>query len=278
MVFFNEGDSFAFTTSTFDTDLLRDKAQEYHVAMIDKPGLSFCDTIRTNERDPYKILENYSPPDYYIQNLSLDWRVQSARAVISFLIKNGYFNSTKIVVWGFSEGGQVVPKLAAEDKRITHVVSVVGSGLNQFYDNIISARIKVAKGEYTHQEAQSEVDGYLSTFKEIYKNPAATDRTFSGHTYKRWASFCAEDPFVLLTKLSIPIYMLAGSADNNSPIYGLDYVPLEFARLGKENLTYDVCIGCNHFQTVVETTDENLKGKSLGDAYRKKISLWLNSH
>lgn len=278
MVFFMEGDSFAYTTSTFDSELLRNKEKEYHVVMIDKPGLPFCDTVKTNDRDPYKILENYTPPAYYTENLSLEWRVQSARSVITYLIKNKFYNNSKIVVWGFSEGGQVVPKLAAEDKRVTHLVSVVGSGLNQLYDNIIGTRLKVAKGEYTHQEAQSEIDGYLFTFKDIYKNPKATDKTFSGHTYKRWASFCAEDPMVSLTKLTIPIYMLVGSADGNSPIYGLDYVPLEFARLRKENLTYEVCVGCDHFQTIVESHDEKLKGKNLGEEYRKKITQWLNSH
>lgn len=278
MVFYNEGESFSFTTCTFDSELLRQQAKEFHFVMINKPGLHFCDTIKTNQRDPYKILENYIPPRYYTENLSMEWRVASARAVISFLIKNNFYDRSKIVAWGFSEGGQVVPRLAAQDKRVTHVVSVVGSGLNQFYDHIIKTRIKVVKGEYTHQKAQLEIDSYLFQFKEIYNHRNATDKTFDGHSYKRWASFCAEDPVKSLVQLTIPIYMVVGSADVNSPIYGLDYVPLEFARLRKENLTYDVCVGCDHFQTIIETPDDSLKEKSLGGEYLKKIAEWLNRH
>ena len=41
--------------------------------------------------------------------------------------------------------------------------------------------------------------------------------------------------------------MLVGTEDANSPIYGLDYVPLDFIRADKTNLTYDVCVGCNHW-------------------------------
>jgi pimeloyl-ACP methyl ester carboxylesterase len=278
MMFYVEGDSFAYTTSTFDVNLLSRMTKDFHFVMIDKPGLHFCDTIKSNERDPYKLMRNYTPPAYYTETLSLGWRVKSASAVITYLIKNKYFDNSKIIVWGYSEGGQVVPKIASEDKRVTHVVSVVGSGLNQFYDNLMSTRMKVVKGEYTHQEAQSEIDSYLYTFREIYKNPEATDKTFNGHTYKRWASFCAEDPYRILAQLTIPVYMLAGSADNNSPVYGLDYVPLEFARLKKNNLTYEVCVGCDHFQTIIESGDETLKGKNVGAEYREKILRWINTH
>ena len=49
--------------------------------------------------------------------------------------------------------------------------------------------------------------------------------------------------------------MLVGSSDENSPIYGLDYIPLEYLRLGKNNLTYDVCVDCDHFQNRTTVKD-----------------------
>jgi len=38
--------------------------------------------------------------------------------------------------------------------------------------------------------------------------------------------------------LHVPISIIA-AADENSPVYGLDDVSLDFIRLGKKNLTYD---------------------------------------
>ena len=261
--------------TTFHAEIIAQTKKDYHFVLIDKPGFNFCDTIQTESMDLSNLLENYEVPAYYNETLSLSWRVNSIKAVITYLTKNGYHDGKKIVAWGYSEGGQVVPKLAAEDKRVTHVVSVVGAGLNQFYDFITSVRVKVAKGELTHQQGQAEIDQSLATFKEIYADPNSTTKFFSGHTYKRWASFCSDVPLEHLSKLTIPIYMVVGSADSNSPILGLDYVPLEFARLGKKNLTYEVCVGCDHFQTIIESADEKERGKNVGNEITERIQAWL---
>ncbi len=262
--------------TTFHNEIIDLVKSDYHYVLIDKPGFNFCDTIQTEEKDLSVLMENYQAPAYYHETLSLSWRVNSIKAVITYLIKNGYHDGKKIVAWGYSEGGQVVPKLADEDKRVTHVISVVGAGLNQFYDFITSVRIRVAKGELTHQQGQAEIDELYKTFNDIYTDPNSTTKFFSGHTYKRWASFCSDVPLEHLRKLTIPIYMAVGSADTNSPIYGLDYVPLEFSRLGKKNLTYEVCVGCDHFQTIIESADEKEKGKNVGAEINQRIFTWIS--
>ena len=278
LCFYIQGDSSSKVLTTFETNVMKMARADFHYVVIDKPGLAFCDTISFSGNDMSELLENYTPPDYYTENLSLEWRVQSARAVIRYLINQGYADKTKIIAWGYSEGGQVVPRLAAEDKRVTHVISVVGSGLNQLYDPIISIRVKIAKGELSHEAGQKKIEELLKQFKDIYQHKDATNKHFEGHTYKRWASFGLADNLNNLTKLTIPIYMLAGTADTNSPILGLDYVPLEFLRLGKTNLTYDVCVGCNHYQQVVESTDKEKSGTELGEIYVNKILKWINHH
>jgi pimeloyl-ACP methyl ester carboxylesterase len=259
--------------TTFENNIIPKTSNDYHLVMLDKPGLSFCDTVVTN--DINTVMEDYAVPAYYTKTLSLTWRVEAISAVITYLIKNGYHDGTKIIAWGFSEGGQVVPKLAAQDKRITHLVSVVGAGLNQFDDFINASRIKVIKGELTPQQSQDEIDTYMKNFKYIYEDPTSTTKFFEGHTYKRWASFCSDVPLESLVKLTIPIYMLAGSADVNSPIAGLDYVPLEFLRKGKKNLTYEVCVGCDHFQNVIQPSSPDEKGKSRNEEFMTRILEWL---
>lgn len=246
-----KGKGFDATANTFNTGILANTKEKYHYIILDKPGTPFCDTITTNqstkEYDVHKVTENYKFSNEYTKRLSLQWRVEATKKVVSYLVKHQFWNHTKIVAYGFSEGAQVVPALAVEDKRITHIAAVAGSGLNQFYDGIIGWRIRAAKGEITQQQAQDSIDASMKSIADVYKNPTATDKEIGGHSYLRGASFCSIPPFEQLRKLTIPIYMVAATDDKSSPVYGLDYVLLDFIRLGKTNLTYENCVGCNHY-------------------------------
>jgi len=271
-----KGKGFSALSNTFSPDNLAKIRNRYHYIILDKPGTPFCDTVTTSqsakEYNLHEVLENYRFSDEYTRRLSLQWRVDATRKVIAYLLKHKYWDHTKIVAYGYSEGAQVVPALAVEDKHITHVAAIVGSGLNQFYDFIIRWRIKAAKGELTQQQAQDSIDAALKNIADIYDHPTATGKEFEGHSYKRWASFCAQAPFEQLRKLTIPIYMVAATADSSSPVYGLDYVPLEFLRLGKKNLTYEACVGCNHY--LASTED----GKQVSHDYLEKILDWVDKY
>ncbi|MCF0053612.1 hypothetical protein LXM25_26300 [Dyadobacter sp. LJ53] len=270
-----QGKKFVTTPITFNEELFSKTKDKYHYIILGKPGTSFCDTLNLDvsvkeyQENPSQVLFVYKPSEEYTRRLSLNWRVQATQLAINYLVKNGFWDKTKIVAFGYSEGGQVVPSLAVADKRVTHIAPVVGSGLNQLYDGIISWRIKAAKGELTQQQAQDSVEASFTRIAEIYKNPTAADKETGGHSYLRWASFGTIIPFEQLRKLSIPIYMIAASQDDSSPIYGLDYVRLEFMRLGKTNLVYDTCVGCNHYLG----SPENSKPASV--SYVDKILAWV---
>nr|WP_293833845.1 hypothetical protein [uncultured Arsenicibacter sp.] len=270
-----QGNKFVTTPITFNEELLSKTKEKYHYIILGKPGTSFCDTLNVDlsvaeyQKNPSQVLFVHKPSREYTKRLSLYWRVQATRAVISYLINHGFWDQKTIAAYGYSEGGQVVPSLAVEDKRVTHIASVVGSGLNQLYDGIISWRIKAAKGELTQQQAQDSVEASFKRIADIYKHSTVTDKETGGHSYQRWASFGTVIPFEQLRKLTIPIYMIAASQDDSSPIYGLDYVRLEFLRLGKTNLVYDTCVGCNHFLN----SPENSTSASV--SYIDKILAWL---
>ncbi|KAA6438744.1 hypothetical protein FEM33_15930 [Dyadobacter flavalbus] len=270
-----QGEKFVTTPVTFNEELFSKTKDRCHYIILGKPGTSFCDTLNLDvsvaayQKNPSQVLFAYKPSREYTNRLSLNWRVQATQAVISYLINHGYWDQTKIVTYGYSEGGQVVPSLAVKDKRVTHIATVVGSGLNQLYDGIMSWRIKAAKGELTQQQAQDSIDVSFKRIADIYKNPARTDKETGGHSYLRWASFGTVVPFEQLRKLTIPIYMIAASQDESSPIYGLDYVRLEFLRLGKTNLVYDTCVGCNHYLSSSESN------KDVNVSYVDKILAWV---
>jgi hypothetical protein len=270
-----KGKHFGATYNTFNDQLKAAVKKHFHYIILDKPGTPFCDTIVTDKDakhyDQHALISGYNFSKEYTNRLSLGWRVAATKKVITYMIQHHFWDGTKIVAYGYSEGAQVVPSLAVADKRVTHVVAIAGSGLNQFYDGTMAWRIKAAKGEITYQQAQDSIDADLKQIKDIYQHPEDTKLKYQGHSYKRWASFGLNPPIEKLRMLNIPIYMVVSTADNNSPIYGLDYVQLEFIRLGKTNLTYDACVGCDHY---LNSTDS---GKTInhGEEYMAKILKWL---
>ncbi|MES2515913.1 MAG: hypothetical protein V4580_17295 [Bacteroidota bacterium] len=269
-----KGNKFSTTSISFSSLLLEKTKEKFHYVVLGKPGTAFCDTInldlgveefRKNGSRAVTLNYNFSPE--YTKRLSLYWRVEATKKVIAYLIKHGFWDHTNLISYGYSEGGQVVPALAVAEKRITHVIPVVGSGLNQFYGDILEWRIKAQRGEISHQAAQDSIVSYMAKITDIYKNPTDVTKEFGGHSYKRWVSFGSSLPFENLRKLDIPIYLISASADHNSPIYSLDYIWLDFVRLGKNNLKYDTCVGCDHYLNNVDT--------KLQIDYFQKILDWL---
>lgn len=270
-----KGSGFGEVVNSFNAQLQAATKNKYRYVVLGKPGTNFCDSVNTNSDvshyDKNALVANYRFSKEYTQRLSLGWRVNATEKVITYMIQHKMWDGGKIVAYGYSEGGQVVPSLAVDDKRVTHIISVVGSGMNQFYDNILEWRVKAAKGEVTQQQAQDSIDLCFKQIGDIYRHPNSTTLEYNGHSYKRWASFGLNVPFEKLRKLNIPIYMIVSTADDHSPIYGLDYVKLEFIRLGKTNLTYDPCVDCDHFLN----SNDNGKKANQGD-YIWKILKWLD--
>ena len=184
----------------------------YRILLISKPGIPFVDKVES-DKNGFPI---YPKPTEYTQNLSLNWRVESANSVINNLINQKKIDTSKIVVLGFSEGAQAAPALAKVNKSITHLLLFGGNGLNQLFDPIINARMKATRGQLSEIDAQKEIDSLFAEYKRIYNEPENTNKEWWGHTYKRWASFTKDDPYKFLLDLEIPIYIANGSLDENS--------------------------------------------------------------
>ena len=216
-------------------------SKDFQVILISKPGVPFLAEVKTEPSGrPY-----FPPPDSYVEQLSLDWRVRSADLIINQLMGESTNIKKEVVILGFSEGAQVGPFLANTNKDVSHLILFGGNGLNQFIDPIISARIDARLGRISENESQYIVDSLFKNYEGIYADPTNTEKNWWGHTYLRWASFTAEDPVRALSELDIPIYFANGSLDENS-VLSADYIKLEFLRNRKKNLTYRTYPGMDH--------------------------------
>ena len=181
------------------------------------------------------------PEIYQLQN-SLDDRVFRANQVIDTLCVRYVFN--KVIVYGHSEGAPVAAKLATENKQITHLGFWAGNALPDFFDFALESRKAFYRGEISVKESQKQIDELINTFvHDIATDSVNTEG--NGYTNKRWWSY-AEPPINHLLKLDIPIFVQVATNDESAPIESSYLIPLEFARLGKTNLSYNVCVGCDH--------------------------------
>ncbi len=253
-------------------------ADHYHVAFISKVGTPFCDTLIAEKINPLQNFEDYQPSEGYIQKCGLDWEVEASKVALNALSKQLSNSENKVIALGISEGGQLVPKLAHEYAGITHLVGLVTTGLNQFYSSIINRRMDAAMGKITHQEAQDAIDSLLAVYKKIYSDPESTEKWYYGHPYKRWGSYCTDIPLEHLVELDIPILYVKGTADRNSPILQSDYIRLEFLRLGKNNFTYKVLPGTDHWLIETIETEEGRDHISHREDVFGTISEWIKEN
>jgi len=71
---------------------------------------------------------------------------------------------------------------------------------------------------------------------------------------------------------------LCGSTDRNTPILQVDYIKLEFLKLKKTNLTYQVMPGVDHFLYEVIVEDGKEKGISHRDEAFNFVVDWIDSN
>lgn len=205
-------------------------SEDYLYVVIEKIGFEKA----INEDDIPK-------PKIYQEMNSLENRVSRANSVIEHLTKNNVFE--KVIVYGHSEGAPVGAKLATVNNKITHLGFWAGNALPDFYDFILENRIEFYKGSISDSIAQSQIDEIIYGFKELVKDSLSTKG--NGYTNLRWWSY-SEPPINNLLKINIPIYVQVATLDKSAPIESSYLIPLEFARLKKSNLTYKVCVGCDH--------------------------------
>lgn len=205
-------------------------SEEYLYVVIEKIGFEKA----INEDDIPK-------PKIYQEKNSLKNRVSRANSVIEHLTANNVFD--KVIVYGHSEGAPVGAKLATVNNKITHLGFWAGNALPDYYDFILENRIEFYKGKISDSVAQSRINENISGFQELVNDSLSIKG--NGYTNLRWWSY-SEPPINNLIKIDIPIYVQVATLDKSAPIESSYLIPLEFARLKKSNLTYKVCVGCDH--------------------------------
>ena len=129
---------------------------KYHVIFVSKPGIPLFDTV---QKDPVNFSTSYPVNAEFTQRFSLEWRAEAASAIIDDAIKHLPVELSKIMVIGHSQGGQVAPKVACINKKVTHVVILNANSLNHLYDFVLQERLAAFTNEQSFEKAQQNIDG-----------------------------------------------------------------------------------------------------------------------
>ena len=185
----------------------------------------------------------------YHQLNSLDYRVFQADTVINYVSNELIKNLNKVIVYGHSEGAPVAAKLGTINNKITHLGFWGGNALPDFFDFILFERKALLSNEIAANEANKNINDIIETFNKVAEDSTniipSNKNEIHEYTNKRWWSY-AEPPINNLIKLDVPLYVQVATNDESAPIESAYLIPLEFMRLGKKNLTFNVCNECNH--------------------------------
>lgn len=217
----------------------------YAYAIIAKPGLSGI-----FNRDSFTVPSIYKEQNYR------DYRVNQLEIAIEDIKQHHLINPEKIIVYGHSEGAQIGAALARVNKNITHLGFWSGNVLNNFYEFALFERIAALKGQQTDSTAHANILGLVQWYQNIVKDPNSTAEDEWGYTNKRWSSY-EEAPINDLLHVDIPIFALFATEDESTPIETAYLLPIQFIQHRKDNLTFEICMGCDH------TYREKKEGKTL---------------
>lgn len=206
----------------------------YYYAIIGKTGVPPIS---------YGELKDYSK---YHQSNSLQNRVLQADLVIKYISKKLIKDADRIIVYGHSEGAPVAAKLGTVNKNITHLGFWAGNALPDYFDFLLQNSKANWTKQLSDEDTYKNVKEILASFQKIAESK--DDVSANGkndYSARRWWSY-AEPPINNLLKINVPVFVQVAGKDESAPIESTYLIPLEFTRLGKRNLRFEICIECNH--------------------------------
>lgn len=164
-----------------------------------------------------------------------------ARTGIQFLVQHEKINPARIGIWGFSQGGRVLPMVAAQDDDIAFAVAVSAPGMS-------AATLDLWRQDITGQEERKTdlVRSYELMLSWLKQSLAAWQEPDGDQ---------ALDPTTFWQKVTQPVLLIYGSEDSVvPPIDSLELILSALDQGGNEDVTFRVFPDANHDIMLVGTS------------------------
>lgn len=218
----------------FNADSL---SKKYHLIIVGKPYIPVVADYKTlSPSFNYVDSSGKFPKGYSDRNL-LSYYVPRNIAVLKYLQKQKWVTTTKLVVAGHSEGSTVAAKMAANCKKITHLIYAGGNPMGR-----IMSMIGQSRADETDTDSTKFGEEEIKYWESVVKNKSDMDDS-QGDTDKATFEF-SQPPLEYLGKLKIPVLVSYGTKDWSAPFN--DFMRVNFIQQGKINFTFQSYVGTEH--------------------------------
>lgn len=206
-------------------------ADEYRFVVISKPGVPIMpDTLL--QPPMYLDPKTKESPLAYEENNHLSYYVKTSNLVLKKLLEERWVDKKKIYVIGHSEGARVAAKVAATNPSVKKLVFLSCSAFGRAYNFTSEIRKKKVNPQMQNQYAKE-------TMKEVEEELKKGTPEFP-------FDFLTYNPMDDLVKMNIPILVMFGTNDTQTPIETNDLIYIEFMKRKKRNLTMIPLEGLDH--------------------------------
>ena len=198
--------------------------------------------------DKYGVAAGDNPPDSSVTNCSktfyahntMTQRVDDYLQILEVLRKLPWWNG-KLALFGGSEGGDVVARLAAATK--TDAVILLSTGGGTTFGELVRQSIHE---EMLRNSVPKEHWPQVETaFAEARKNPLSSE-IWAGSSYRFWADAIDRRPADDMLRSDAAFLLIQGGGDTSAPVSTARATLDLFAKAQRCNLTYWELAGYSH--------------------------------
>jgi len=209
----------------------------YHLVIVSKPYIPIIADYTTLSPS-FNYIDSLGkfPKEYSDRNL-LSYYVPRNIEVLKHLQKQNWVKTNKLVVAGHSEGSTVASKMAADYRKITHLIYAGGNPMGR-----IMSLIEQSRENETDSDSTRFGEDEIKYWEAVVKNKTNMDDS-QGDTHRATFEF-SQLPIKYLEKLKIPVLVSYGTKDWSAPFN--DFMRVDFIRQGKNNFTFQSYVGKEH--------------------------------
>lgn len=188
--------------------------------VVEKPGVDLFE-------EPKRWGSAEGCSEEFLQEYTLERWTEANNAAIKAALKLPETDTSKLLVVGHSDGGQIATHVACTNPQVTHVASLAGGGPTQLFDAIYGASQSPGDGNDSNNNSTDAVNKILKVWQDIQANPNSVTKFWMGHPYLRWSSFCASSSMEDLLHCKTKAYIVQGTKDTSVPVVSFDVMRAE---------------------------------------------------
>ncbi|MBI2818938.1 MAG: prolyl oligopeptidase family serine peptidase [Acidobacteria bacterium] len=201
-----------------------------HILIVEKPGIEFLEQ-HGPEGSPNGTASGASPE--FLRENTLERWAEAVSAALQAARRLPLADPSQTLLIGHSEGGIVVSLVAAENKFVTHVASLSGTGPSILFELMQKAR----EGRlYSNlpPDSDKQMARLLADVAAVQAEPASTTKLVLGHSHLYWSSRWPLSETEILSRVKARIFLAHGTADRNVAVANFDLLYAHLLARGKD--------------------------------------------